>query len=401
MNKFLAPTITLVGVPAGLAVTGGNVQTVMTLALAFWLSVAAFFAQRFPRTVLILSLLLVTAMRGSFLVGSGWVWPATAAFVAVVLAGRLRFATVAGGVVLLYGLAWDGFVRLAEHGVDWTLAHVGGDTLWLAAVLAATTAYLNTTRWQREMALRLEQDQHERDLETRRRRAEERVGIARDLHDVVSHTLAVVGVHLNVALDAFDTDPEEARSSLRLAQDVRGQAMTDLKSLVDVLREGGAPAIAEPADGLDGLERLAEQVRAAGLTVSLNEFGERSDVPAAVATAIFRVVQESLTNTVRHAGASRVAVTLRYSPTSVVVDVQDDGHAPDPVIDGNGIAGMRERVAALGGALTAGAGKTGFSVRATIPYGSSDHTGTWAHPETSTRPEQSSRAETSDRTESE
>jgi signal transduction histidine kinase len=398
MNKFLAPAITLVGVPAGLAVTGGNMQTVMTLALAFWLSVAAFFAQRFPRTVLILSLLLVTAMRGSFLVGSGWVWPATAAFVAVVLAGRLRFATVAGGVVLLYGAAWDGFVVL-EHGVNWTLGHVGGDALWLAAALAATTAYLNTTRWQREMALRLEQDQHERDLETRRRRAEERVGIARDLHDVVSHTLAVVGVHLNVALDAFDTDPEEARSSLRLAQDVRGQAMTDLKSLVDVLREGGAPAIAEPADGLDGLERLAEQVRSAGLTVSLNEFGERSHVPAAAATAIFRVVQESLTNTVRHAGASRVAVTLRYSPTSVVVDVQDDGHAPDPVIDGNGIAGMRERVAALGGALTAGVGKTGFSVRATIPYGSSDHTGAWARPETSARPERSSHPETSARPE--
>jgi signal transduction histidine kinase len=103
------------------------------------------------------------------------------------------------------------------------------------------------------------------------------------------------------------------------------------------------------------------------LAVSLNEFGERGDVPAPVATAIYRVVQESLTNTVRHAEATRVAVTLRYTPTSVVVDVQDDGRGAGTVVDGHGIAGMRERVAALGGALTADTSRTGFAVRATIP----------------------------------
>ncbi|GAA0454407.1 two-component sensor histidine kinase [Paractinoplanes deccanensis] len=366
MNRYLVSALTLVGVPAGLAITGGNTQTVMSMTLAFWLAVLALFL-RAPRTVLIVSLLLVAGLRGAYLVGSGWVWPATAAFVAVVLAGHLRTAVAAGGVALAYGFAWDGFV-VEEHGSTWTLAHVGGETLWLAAALAAATAYRSTVRWQAEVARRLAQDEHERELDARRRRAEERVGIARDLHDVVSHTLAVVGVHLNVALDAFDSDPEEARSSLRLAQDVRGRAMTDLKSLVDVLREGEAPAIAEPADGLDGLERLAEHVRAAGLAVSLNEFGDRTAVPAPVATAVYRVVQESLTNTVRHAGASRVAVTVRYAPTSVVVDVQDDGEPPEHIVDGNGIAGMRERVAALGGALTTGPGRSGFTVRATIPF---------------------------------
>ncbi|MEU8813604.1 histidine kinase [Actinoplanes sp. NPDC048796] len=367
MNRYLASTLTLVGVPAGLAITGGSLDTVMTLSLAVWLAVLALLAPRWPRAVLVLSLLAVAGMRGGSLVDSGWVWPATAAFVAVVLAGHLRTAVIVGGIALAYGFAWDGYVA-EGHGGNWTLAHVGGETLWLAAVLAATTAYRNTVRWQAEVAHRLEQDKHERELDARRRRAEERVGIARDLHDVVSHTLAVVGVHLNVALDAFDSDPDEARSSLRLAQEVRGRAMTDLKSLVDVLREGSAPAIGEPADGLDGLERLADQVRSAGLAVSLNEFGERALVPAPVATAVYRVVQESLTNTVRHAGAGRVAVTVRYAPASVVVDVQDDGTAPEVVIDGNGIAGMRERVAALGGALTAGAGKSGFAVRATIPF---------------------------------
>lgn len=356
--------LTFVGVPAGLALTGGNVEGVMTLTLAAWLALVALAARRWPLTVLIVSLLAVAGLRGAFLVGTGWAWPATVAFVATVLAGRTRAAVVAGAAALAYGFVWDTFVD-TEHGTDWALAHVGGDALWLAAVLAGAHAYRSTRRWQQEVAARLAQDEHERELDARRRRAEERVDIARDLHDVVSHTLAVVGVHLNVALDAFDSDPDEAKGALRLAQGVRGKAMTDLKALVDVLREGSA--VAEPAAGLDGLERLAEQVRAAGIAVSLNEFGERGEVPAPVATAVYRVVQESLTNAVRHSGGSRVAVTLRYAPTSVVVDVQDDGRGAATVVDGHGIAGMRERVAALGGALTAGATPAGFAVRAMIP----------------------------------
>jgi signal transduction histidine kinase len=366
MTKYLTATLTLVGVPAGLAMTGGNAVTVMTLSLAVWLAILALFVRRWPLTVLIVSLLSVYAMRTSTLIDAGWAWPATASFVVLAIGGRLRPALILGAITLFCGFTWDAVVD-QRHGVDWALAHVGGESLWLAAVLAAATAYRSTSQWRSEVAHRLAQDKHERELDARRRRAEERVEIARDLHDVVSHTLAVVGVHLNVALDAFESDPAEARESLRLAQDVRGRAMTDLKSLVDVLRDGGGPAVAQPADDLDGLERLVEQVRSAGLTVSLNEFGERSEVPAPVATAVLRVVQESLTNTVRHAGATRVAVTLRYAPGGVVVDVQDNGDGVDPVVDGNGIAGMRERVAALGGALTAGAGRTGFRVRATIP----------------------------------
>ncbi|GAA2604551.1 sensor histidine kinase [Paractinoplanes durhamensis] len=351
--------LTLVGVPAGLAITGGNTQTVITASLALWLALLMLFLRRWPRTVLVVSMLSVTAFHTADLIGSGWVWPATAALVALTLSGRLRATSIAAGCGLAYGFGWDAFVDL-DHGPDWALAHVGGEILWVAAVLAAATAYRNTLRWRTEVARRLEQDEHERELEAGRRRAEERVEIARDLHDVVSHTLAVVGVHLNVALDAFETDPAEAKESLRLAQEVRGRAMTDLRSMVGVLRV--------PPTDLGGLDRIVEQIRAAGLDVSLTEFGERADVPAAVATAVVRVVQESLTNTVRHAGAQRAVVTLRYAPQSVVVDVQDNGRgAAEPMTDGHGISGMRERVAALGGALTAGPGRSGFTVRATIP----------------------------------
>ncbi|GIE36419.1 hypothetical protein Ait01nite_094640 [Actinoplanes italicus] len=352
-----AAVLTLVGVPAGLALTGGNVQTVMTTTLAATLAGLVLLARRWPLAVLLFTVLTVYAWRVAHLIESGWVWPATAALVALVLDGRLRIALGTATFFLLCGLSWDTFGQ--PHEPDWVFLRVGGEALWIAAVLAAATAYRNTLRWRAEVAHRLARDEQQRELEAGRRRAEERVAIARDLHDVVSHTLAVVGVHLNVALDAFDTEPDEAKASLRLAQDVRGRAMTDLKALVGVLRDGDLPA-------LEGLDRLLDRVRAAGLEVSFNEFGDPVTVPAPVAAAVFRVVQESLTNTVRHAGAGRVVVTVRYAPDSVLVDVQDDGTG-GVAADGHGIAGMRERVAALGGALTAGPGKTGFTVRASIP----------------------------------
>jgi signal transduction histidine kinase len=359
-----AAGLTLVGVPAGLAATGGNVQDVMTATLAFWLAMLMLLVGRWPLTVLITSVLFVVAMRTSGLIGSGWAWPATAAFAALALAGRLRAAVVVGSLALGYGLVWESFVE--ERSSDWVLGHLGGEALWLAAVLAATVAYRNTRRWQEEVAARLRQSLHEQELEALRRRAEERVGIARDLHDVVSHTLAVVGVHLNVALDSFDDEPEEARGALRLAQDVRGRAMTDLKSLVDVLREGDR--IESPAAGLEGLTVLAEQVRAAGVEVAVTESGGRSEVPAPVATAVYRVVQESLTNTVRHAAATRVTVTLRHTAAGVEVEIADDGAGGPAGAPGHGIMGMRERVAALGGELATGPGPDGgFTVRATIP----------------------------------
>jgi signal transduction histidine kinase len=359
--RISAFLLTLVGVPAGMALTGGNAHTVMTLTVAVVLALYALVLPRAPLTVLIVSVLTIAAARPARLVESGWVWPATAAVVALVLAGRLRTATITVACGLLCGSAWDGFADL-RHGGTWALAHVGGEALWMAAVMAAAAAYRNTRLWRLEIAGRMARDEHERELEAGRRRAEERVEIARDLHDVVSHTLAVVGVHLNVAMDAFDAEPDEARASLRLAQDVRGRAMTDLKALVGVLREGS-----DPAPSLESLHLLVQRIDSAGLEVSLTEFGDRGDVPAPVATTVYRVVQESLTNTVRHAGATRAVVTLRYALESVEVEVRDNGRGADPMIDGHGIAGMRERVAALGGALTAGGDQGGFTVRATIP----------------------------------
>jgi signal transduction histidine kinase len=359
---YLAAALTFALVPAGLDVSGGNLSTVHTVTLAGSLALMLLFARRWPRSVLLLTLASVFAFRSGDLINGAGIWPATAAFVAVALSGRMRTAIGIGGFALLYWANWNATV--ASYSADQVFTHLAAETLILVAALAGVSAYRSSLNLRAESARRIAQAEQQQEIDARRRRAEERVEIARDLHDVVSHTLAVVGVHLNVALDAFDTEPEEARASLKLAQDVRNRAMADLKALVGVLREGSVPA-------LESLSGLVEQVRTAGLEVSLNEFGDPLEVPAPVATAVLRVVQESLTNTVRHAsGATRAIVTLRYSPSRVVVDVRDDGTAaPATVVDGHGIAGMRERVAALGGALTAGPDKSGFVVRASIPVG--------------------------------
>ncbi|AGL20001.1 signal transduction histidine kinase-like protein [Actinoplanes sp. N902-109] len=364
MGLGIAALLTLVGVPAGLAITGGTVDPAITAPLAVLLAGLVLLVRRWPVTVLLVLVLSIAALRAADLVGSGWVWPATAAFVVVMVDGRIRTAIVVGVVTLWYAFVWEHYVELMSF--DFAAGRVGSEALWLAAVLAVTHAYLSTRRWQEEVASRLQQSLKEQELDARRRRAEERVDIARDLHDVVAHTLAVVGVHLNVALDAFDEEPEEARGAVRLAQDVRGRAMDDLQTLVGVLRRDDG----DRAHGPVQLDTLLDAIRTAGLDVRLIETGERIDAPAPVATAVHRVVQEALTNTVRHARASSATVSVHYLPDAVTVEIADNGSggSEGTLTEGHGIMGMRERVAALGGALTARAAPGGgFVVRASLP----------------------------------
>jgi signal transduction histidine kinase len=378
--------LTLAGVPAGIALTGGSVTLYGALPLAEALAVLVLLRRRWPVGALLAAVASVTAMRGAGLVEVGWVWPATALFAHAVVAGRIGWAVGVGAVVLAYAASWEWAVL--GHSADVVAVRVGAEVFWLALVVAAGLAHRNRRGWQEELAARVSRTAHERELDARRRRAEERVRIAHELHDLVSHTLAVVGVHLNVALDALESAPGEAADALRLAQDVRGRAMTDLRALVEVLRDGSAAAVEPPPAKLEALADLAGQVRAAGLGVELRETGDRTAVPAPVALAVYRIVQEALTNTVRHAGATRAVVVLRYEPARVTVTVTDDGTGAGPgpaaaggtgaataghataghATAGHGIAGMRERVQALGGRLRAGPDDgAGFTVQASFP----------------------------------
>ncbi|WP_182876867.1 sensor histidine kinase [Microbispora sp. H10670] len=211
-----------------------------------------------------------------------------------------------------------------------------------------------------------------REIDSRARVAEERLRVSHEVHDVIAHTLAVVGVQLNVAADALEEDPAAAAAALRLAKNVRNRAMADLGSLITVLRDD--PADTAPQADLASLDALIADTRAAGLEVTLDEHGDRAVVPAITAIAVRRVVQESLANTLKHAGASKAEVTIDYRPHSVTVEITDNGGSTPggaDVTEGHGLTGMRERVSALGGTLTAGPVPGGFAVRADIPVAGS------------------------------
>jgi signal transduction histidine kinase len=222
--------------------------------------------------------------------------------------------------------------------------------------------------------------------EARRRHVEERLGIARDVHDVLAHTLAVISVQAAAAAEALDEHPAEAGVALAAVRGAAKQALTELQSTLVVLR-GSGPEPVTPQPRLDQLPQLVEQAGAAGLQATLTVNGDPAVLAASQQLAIYRIIQEGITNTIRHSGASRVAITVAVGTDSVEVDVIDNGStsapvptdgtgpaavagtaASDPRTAGHGLIGMRERLVALGGTLEAGpVPGTGFRVSAHLP----------------------------------
>lgn len=353
--------VTLAGVPAAMAAMGGSVTYAGAVPMAVALAGLLLLRRRWPVTVLLLSVSIVMGYRIGWLIDVGWVWPATAAVFTVASGPRRHGMLWAMGAVAV-PLVNAPFLQSDETGpVD-----LGFEVLWMALVLAAAGAYRNWRGWQAETAARVAQLERERDLEAQRTAAQERLSMARELHDVVAHTLTVVGVQLRVADEALEDSPQEAQAALKVAQEVRGKAMADLRWMVDVLREQ-QPLM--PQGDLSGLEELIQRTRGKVL-IDFDLHGDPGDVPAPVALAVYRVVQEALTNVVRHASADRANVTLNIGKQEVAVEIVDNGRgaAPQPAAAGHGIAGMRERVTALGGtfkAETVAAG--GFRVAARIP----------------------------------
>jgi signal transduction histidine kinase len=226
-----------------------------------------------------------------------------------------------------------------------------------------SVAELIRVRNQRTVAIRNRQAE-----EARRRASDERLAIARDLHDVVAHNISVINVQANTALHLMDRQPERAREALTAIHEVSRQALGELRSVLGVLRTDGADAPLVPSPGLDRLGELAAHTQTAGFTVRVVEEGEPRPVPAGVDAAAYRIVQEALTNTVRHSGGHAARVRLRYGPDALTIEVDDDGRAVHPPQPGNGVAGMAERARALGGTLDAGPKPDGgFRVLARLP----------------------------------
>ena len=212
----------------------------------------------------------------------------------------------------------------------------------------------------------------ERDREERAKRAvaEERERIARELHDAVAHHVSVVVIQAGAAQRAMDHRTDDARAALAAIDTSGRQALTDMRRMLDVLGEREAHA---PMPRLDRLGDLLEQVRAAGLAVELAVQGERRDLDPGLELSAYRIIQEALTNSLKHAGGGRARVTVRYAPTELEIAVEDErgDAAPSPVEpehDGRGLLGMRERVALFGGALEVGSRPGGgFQVAARLP----------------------------------
>ncbi len=267
--------------------------------------------------------------------------------------------TVAAGVI--GGLAIVGSA-FGEYGTDASPLGDAGMFLlvsWLVAAVAIG-AFMHSTRREREEALR-------------RRATEERLRIARELHDVLGHNISLINVQAGAALHALSRDGgiSPAAAALAAIKETSREALRELRGTLGVLRQVDEEAPTAPAPGLRRLPELAERSRAAGLAVDVSTDGDAPGLTSAVDLAAYRIVQEALTNVARHAGAGRVDVRIGYGRDDVTVDVCDDGRGAGAQVDGgSGIAGLRSRAEALGGTLEAAdRPEGGFRVTARLPYG--------------------------------
>jgi signal transduction histidine kinase len=277
-----------------------------------------------------------------------------ALFAAVRRANRIVVWAMCGAAYAAYVFVGDGpYVTLAI----WT-------------VVALVLAEASRVRGQHftEVAAARAAAQQARQEQSRRQASDERLRIARELHDVLGHHLSLINVRAGVGLHLLDSDPEQAREALGAIKLASSEALREVRGVLSTLSpQPQAPR--SPAPGLAGLPELVEQARTAGLTVTVQEIGI-GPVPGDVDRAAYRIVQEALTNVRRHAGpAATASITIERRPDQLSVRVDDTGPGPtDSTSDGNGLPGMRERAAALGGTLTVSRNDGGgFRVQAQLP----------------------------------
>jgi signal transduction histidine kinase len=333
--------------------------------------VALLFRRRHPAPVVavVMAVSVLYLLRG-YVFGPMFLSPVVA-IVSAVSAGRrvASWVVCAAGVAVLSvaGLFTPvGPFRLRY----WNLGHALAMLTWLLILL--TGAEILRVRRERTAQIR-----RTRAEEERRRASEERLRIARELHDVLAHNISMINVQAGVALHLMDERPEQARTALSAIKDASKEALTEVRSVLGVLRQVDESAPRSPAAGLARLDDLVSRARVAGITVHTRTTGDARPLPAGVDLAAFRIIQESLTNVTRHAGPGVTAsVRLAYGDGELVIEVLDDGRgAPGDLPDGgNGIPGMRERVTALGGEISTGPrdGTDGFRVRARLPVPSGE-----------------------------
>ncbi|MEU3949677.1 sensor histidine kinase [Streptomyces sp. NPDC029526] len=293
-------------------------------------------------------------------------WPVVcslAPMLAVHTVASLRPARASLPYAVLMGAVWV-YAGAADHTDSWpsvlAQAVVYPAVLWRFGVLAHRSAGL---------ARQLRREQAER---ARREVAEERSRIARELHDVVAHHMSVISVQTGLARFVFDTDRRTVRTALDTIDAVGREALEELRRMLMVLRTSDDGALADPMPGLARLDDMADRIRGGGVPVTLTVEGPRRPLAPGVELCVYRVVQEALTNVLKHAPGARAEVLLCYEPHQVTVSVTDNGEGviPDRVRTGggHGLIGMRERAKLYGGQISTGPRDGGgFAVRLTLP----------------------------------
>jgi signal transduction histidine kinase len=351
------------GLPRGMLVLGFGLVLLHTLPLAA--------RRRWPGTVLVLS---VASGQAGAALGLPRFFQGPAILVAVysVAAYGSRWVALAGLALAEVGLA---AVPRTTFGIEFDAAALVG----YMGILAAAWLLGHFAHNYRAYAARLEERTAEleqaREELARRAVTEERLRVARELHDVVAHAMSVIAVQSGVGAHVADSQPEEVGKALAAIEATSRDALTELRRLLGVLRQDGDPqASLTPVPGLANLEGLLAEVAKAGLTVGLRVEGTPAPLPAGLDLSAYRIVQEALTNVVNHAGPATAQVTIRYRDHEVAVEVTDNGRGVGAVAGdgrrgtGHGLIGMRERVAAFGGDLEVGPRPGGgFRVAARLP----------------------------------
>jgi signal transduction histidine kinase len=293
--------------------------------------------------------------------------PMVALYTAAETTGRRRALTIGWLTVLVFAVMHA--VLRAGPAVDWqnlAVIALGGLAVVAGDAARSRRAYIAQVE---ERARRAE---HDREQEARRRVTEERLRIARELHDVVGHHLALINVQAGVAAHVLDDRPDQARQALAHIRQASRAGLAELRDTIGLLREPGEPkAPTEPTVGLSGLDELIASFARSGMRIERDIEGSACTLPPVVDLTAYRVVQESLTNVRKHADGSAARLRLSYVPSGLRILVEDDGPGGPCGTDGtggHGIAGMRERVAAVGGSLEAGPRPGGgFRVSAVLP----------------------------------
>ncbi|NLU62092.1 sensor histidine kinase [Rhodococcus sp. HNM0563] len=286
--------------------------------------------------------------------------------------GHLRWATViAGALVLLSTVVRVGQGDELRYLLGFELA---GSTGLLAAVIALGDSVRSRRTLREEMERGERAAELEREREATRRVEDERLLIARDLHDLLAHTITVIALHTDVAIETMKDDPPLARRSLTSVREACTRTVTELHATVVALRSpAGTPSEGDraPTAGLGDLQRLVDTVSEAGVAVRIEIHGTAVPVPAVVGATAYRIVQEALSNVLRHADATEAVVAVNYSNDVVQVSIHDNGRGVSgSATEGWGLAGMRERAGLLGGSVEAHPVEGGgFVVDARIPHG--------------------------------